>query len=174
MMGNEYVREAYSGCWAAGSRKNLLLTIVIQTYITPMFRLDDLYWKSHWVPMNQDNWNQTINDIASGEQWIIDGNYLDTFEYRVDKADQVILLDYPPFLCIFSFLWRGLKRYFGDQSSLPAQIRLSGKSMHHYVLPWYAFKLVFFFRLGARRLILRVANRHNVPVMLFRNRDEAR
>jgi len=44
--------------------------------------------------------------LVSKEEWIIDGNYGRTMDIRLRKADTIIYLDYPTYLCLF----RAIKR----------------------------------------------------------------
>lgn len=72
-----------------------------------VIHLDRLYWKPNWVETaDKDEWKAVLEKILAGESWIIDGNYSNTIEMRVEKCDTVIFLDMPPALCVYRVLKR--------------------------------------------------------------------
>lgn len=74
-----------------------------------VIHLDKLYWKPNWVETtDKTEWRRILAEILKGESWIIDGNYGDTMEMRLEASDTVILLDFSRYVCI----WRALKRVF--------------------------------------------------------------
>jgi len=74
----------------------------------PLIPLDRYYWKPGWVESEKDEWKSTVEKLVAGDEWIIDGNYGGTMEMRLNRADTVIWLDMPRFLCTY----RVLKRTF--------------------------------------------------------------
>jgi adenylate kinase family enzyme len=68
--------------------------------------LDSFYWRAGWTKPSNEDWIKTVNELISGESWIIDGNYGGTLPVRVGRCDTIIFLDMPRLLC----LWRVTKR----------------------------------------------------------------
>ena len=68
--------------------------------------LDTAYWRSGWTKPSEDEWVQTVNQLVSGDSWILDGNFGGTLELRLKHCDTVVFLDMSRLLC----LWRILKR----------------------------------------------------------------
>ena len=68
--------------------------------------LDTAYWRSGWSKPAEDEWLQTVNQLVSGDSWILDGNFGGTLELRLKHCDAVVFLDMPRLLCV----WRILKR----------------------------------------------------------------
>ena len=68
--------------------------------------LDSFYWRPGWTKPSNEDWIKTVNDLISGDSWIIDGNFGGTLPLRVERCDTVIFLDMPRLLC----LWRITKR----------------------------------------------------------------
>jgi len=68
--------------------------------------LDQLFWKPNWVEPTKEEWRETVEEVLQNEAWIIDGNYSGTLDLRIQRADTVIFLDFPPTICV----WRILKR----------------------------------------------------------------
>jgi adenylate kinase family enzyme len=68
--------------------------------------LDSYYWRAGWTKPSNEDWLKTVNELLSGESWIIDGNFGGTLPMRVERCDTIIFLDMPRLLC----LWRVTKR----------------------------------------------------------------
>ena len=68
--------------------------------------LDKFYWRAGWTKPSKEEWLQTVDELISGDSWIIDGNFGGTLEQRVERCDTIIFLDLPRLLC----LWRVTKR----------------------------------------------------------------
>lgn len=71
-----------------------------------VIHLDSFYWSAEWTKPSNEDWITKVNELISGESWIIDGNYGGTLAQRVDRCDTIIFLDMPRTLC----LWRVTKR----------------------------------------------------------------
>ena len=68
--------------------------------------LDSFYWRAGWTKPSEQDWIQKVNELTSGESWILDGNFGGTLALRVERCDTIIFLDMPRLLC----LWRVTKR----------------------------------------------------------------
>ena len=66
----------------------------------PLFHLDKLFWLPGWVERDRDEGRAELAQVLSGERWIIDGNYGSTMPMRIARADTVVWLDYPTWLCL--------------------------------------------------------------------------
>jgi len=75
----------------------------------PVYHLDSFYWKPGWVPTAYDEWIPIAKDLASRDEWIIDGGYSSTLDDRLKRADLVILLDMPRYLCMYRIIKRRLE-----------------------------------------------------------------
>jgi len=51
-----------------------------------------------------------VAELIASERWIIDGNYGGTLDMRLARADTVIDLEFPAWLCV----WRILRRVAGS------------------------------------------------------------
>jgi adenylate kinase family enzyme len=72
----------------------------------PVYHLDRLHWREGWVESSREELVAALAPIMAGERWLIDGNYGGTMAGRLERADTVVYLDYPTWLC----LWRALRR----------------------------------------------------------------
>jgi adenylate kinase family enzyme len=93
-----------------GSGKSTLATELAARTGLPLIHLDQQYWRAGWVEPAKEEWWQRVAELTSGELWIIDGNYGGTLELRLARADTVIDLDFPAWLCV----WRILRRVLGS------------------------------------------------------------
>ena len=92
---------------APGAGKSILAQQLAARLGLPVIHLDTLYWRPGWVEPPRAEWQALMEDLVTGERWIIDGNYGGTMEIRLAAADTIIFLDLPGYLCV----WRAVKRY---------------------------------------------------------------
>ncbi len=74
----------------------------------PLFHLDRMHWLPGWVERDRDEGRAELAGVLAQERWIIDGNYGSVLPMRLERADTVVWLDYPTWLC----LGRALKRWW--------------------------------------------------------------
>lgn len=92
----------------AGSGKSTLAKKLHALYKLPLYHLDQYFWKPGWVRPDLAEYEKTHNYLCDQEEWIIDGMNLKYLDYRASRADIIIFLDLPQYLCF----WRIFKRYF--------------------------------------------------------------
>lgn len=66
-----------------------------------VYHLDTLFWKPRWKEATIDEFSadqrMIIND---NDQWIMEGNYTNTYEIRAEYADTIIYLELPLYVFI--------------------------------------------------------------------------
>ncbi len=72
----------------------------------PVHHLDRLHWREGWVESSREELTKALAPIMARARWLIDGNYGGTMAERLARADTVVYLDYPTWLC----LWRAFRR----------------------------------------------------------------
>lgn len=75
----------------------------------PLFHLDKLFWLPGWVERDRHEGRAELAGVLAGERWIIDGNYGSSLPMRITRADTVVWLDYPTWLCfgrVFKRWWQ--------------------------------------------------------------------
>jgi len=98
------------GC--GGSGKSTFARVLAQRTGLPLIHLDQEYWQPGWVERySEDGWSDRVSELASGERWVIDGNYSKTLDVRLPRATAVIWLDLPRAVCISSALLRVVRHY---------------------------------------------------------------
>jgi adenylate kinase family enzyme len=78
-----------------GSGKSTFAREMGQILDLPVYHLDRYFWNPGWVQTEWDAFADRVRQIASLDQWIIDGNYSRTLPDRLLRTDAVIYLDIP-------------------------------------------------------------------------------
>lgn len=91
----------------AGSGKSTLSRALATTTGLPLIHLDLHFWKPGWVAPSEAEWREKQEQVLAGEAWIADGNYHETLDLRLGRADTVVVLDMPWWLCAGRALVRG-------------------------------------------------------------------
>lgn len=97
-------RVVVIGCGGAG--KTTLSVELGRRLRLPVIHLDRHYWKPGWVETPAEEWNRVVQELMSGERWIMDGNYGGTLAARLAVADTAIFLDFPTWVCLQRVLGR--------------------------------------------------------------------
>lgn len=95
------------GC--SGSGKSTLSQKLHNILQLPIIHLDRYYWQANWQATDQEAWDQKVNDFALTNRWIIDGNYSRTLDIRIERADVIVFLDMPRWLCMYRIVKRRIQ-----------------------------------------------------------------
>lgn len=66
----------------------------------PVTHIDRIFWTPGWVERPREEYLAEVERAAAGDRWILDGNYSSSLSVRLPRADTVVLLDLPPWLCL--------------------------------------------------------------------------
>jgi len=66
----------------------------------PLYYLDMLYWNADKTTVTREVFDQRLDTVLDGEEWIIDGNYNRTMERRLEACDTVFFFDLPTEVCL--------------------------------------------------------------------------
>jgi adenylate kinase family enzyme len=91
-----------------GAGKSTLAHKLADCTMLPLFHLDQMHWLPGWVERDRTEARTELAQVLTGERWIIEGNYGSILPMRLERADSVVWLDYPTWLC----LKRVLKRWW--------------------------------------------------------------
>lgn len=94
------------GC--CGSGKSTLSHKLYSKLGLPIIHLDQVYWQTDWIETHKAEFEKKVKELANQPAYIMDGNYASTLDLRLQRADTLIYLDFPTWIC----LWRVLKRIF--------------------------------------------------------------
>src|SRR5262245_55085490 len=97
-----------------GSGKSTFARALAARTGLPPIHLDLHYWMPGWARPSDDEWRERQLALLAGEAWVIDGNYNETLPLRLERADTVIFLDTPWWLCASRAFVRGLWKPGGE------------------------------------------------------------
>ncbi|MBZ9687389.1 AAA family ATPase [Clostridium estertheticum] len=92
------------GC--CGSGKSTLAKQLAHCVDLPLIHLDREYYKPNWEKPTKNEWEEKVQSLISKIEWIMDGNYYNTLNMRMEQADTVIFLDINKFSCAFRVIQR--------------------------------------------------------------------
>ena len=76
----------------------------------PVIHLDVHFWNPGWVAPPEDEWREKQRVLLTSDEWIVDGNYHATLDLRLARADTVVFLDTPWWICAWRALVRGIRK----------------------------------------------------------------
>lgn len=97
------------GCGGAG--KSTFAIKLNKILNLELIHLDKIYWQPNWVETPRDEFRPIIKELIAREEWIIDGNYNNTLDMRLERADGVIFLNISTTRC----LWNAGKRIIKER-----------------------------------------------------------
>jgi adenylate kinase family enzyme len=115
-------RVVIIGCSGAG--KSTFSRRLGELLDLPVIHLDRHYWRPGWVPAPDDEFRAAQRTVVAGERWVIDGNYTDSMDIRLPRADTVIFLDLPRWRCLLRVAWRTLRGWGRDGQAAGCPERL--------------------------------------------------
>lgn len=103
---------------ASGAGKSTLARIVADRLAIPLIHLDPEFWLPGYIKPDANEWHDKVRRISAADCWVIDGNYLDTIECRLVRADALIWLDLPRWLYMTRLLRRKIRHYGRERADL--------------------------------------------------------
>jgi adenylate kinase family enzyme len=94
----------------AGAGKSTFTDALASRTGLPVIRLDVHFWKPGWVKPSDGEWRARQRGLLADEAWIADGNYHETLALRLERADTLVVLDMPWWLCSARALLRAFRR----------------------------------------------------------------
>jgi adenylate kinase family enzyme len=94
----------------SGSGKSTLGRDLAARLAVPYAELDAIFHQPDWTPLAEDQFRRRVTAIASGDEWVIDGNYSAVQPLVWERADTVIWLDPPRSSVMRRLIWRTIRR----------------------------------------------------------------
>lgn len=98
----------------AGAGKSTFSRALAARTGLPLIHLDVHYWKPGWIKPSESEWRDKQRDLLSGRTWIADGNDPESLDLRLGRADTVVLLETPWWVCARRAFFRGLRKPAGE------------------------------------------------------------
>ena len=150
------------GCCGAG--KSTFSKKLHNILKLPLIHLDTHYHKPNWEEPKKEDWEKTVQNLVRGQEWIMDGNYAESFDIRIPRSDTIIYLDYSSLTCC----WRVIKRVIIDYGKKRSDMAKGCKE--EFNLSFLKFVLTFNFRNRAN--IYHTLNKADKNIIVLRNNKE--
>ena len=86
---------------SAGVGKSSFAKALSEKIAIPVHHLDSYFWKPGWVESSDEEFRKKQQRLVKQDRWIIEGNYTSTYEIRQQKADTLIYLELPLYVCLY-------------------------------------------------------------------------
>ena len=104
---------------SSGAGKTTLSTRLAAKLNVPVHYLDLHHWQPGWKYRDTAEAREIVRALTKTPEWVMDGNFAETFDLRMPRADSLIWLDYPRVTCIRRILTRTIKDYRQPKPDLP-------------------------------------------------------
>lgn len=148
---------------APGSGKTTLSHDLEKIYNLPVFNIDTIYQLPNWVMRDPKERDAMIIEEANKEEWIIDGTFIDTLEYRVNLADVVFFLDYSTMTFLKGIFKRLITNYGKEKPDMPGCKERFDISFIFYVLTY---------NIRRRKHVVKVLNKYPSKLKIFKKQSE--
>ena len=95
----------------SGSGKSTLAVKLHNILRIPLFHLDQYFWKSGWQLPDRAEFAKAHNQLCDKPEWIIEGMATRLFDYRLQRADVIIFLDIPLYICFYRIFKRAFLNF---------------------------------------------------------------
>lgn len=95
----------------SGAGKSMLARQIGERLGLPVVHLDAINWNPGWVQTETAQFRERVAEAASGDRWVMDGNYTAHLDLRLPRAEAVIWLDLPRHVYFPRAVWRSIRNY---------------------------------------------------------------
>jgi adenylate kinase family enzyme len=145
---------------SSGSGKSTFTSRLGRALGVEAIHLDSHFWRPDWTATPKADWHRTVSELSERDAWVMDGNYPDLLEMRIQRADTVVFLDYPRLVC----LWRCVRRYLRHRGSNRPELAAGCDEK----IDWEFLKWIWFYPQNVTPFILSTLKSHADRVRVFR------
>jgi adenylate kinase family enzyme len=152
-----------------GSGKSTFAIKLSEITNLPLYHLDYFrHDKNSTYKNNPVQWTRFLNKICSNDSWIIDGNYTNSLELRIKRADTIIFFDYPKRISLHRVFKRRVNFIYKKRSDMP--------DLWNEKLKLKFIKFVWNFNKIQRPTIYRILDqyKHDRNLLIFKRPSEAK
>lgn len=102
-----------------GAGKSYLARAMGQKTGLPVQHMDMIHWKPGWVERDKAEKLAMVHAVEISEAWILEGGLSASYDHRLDRADTLIVLDFPLWFRAWRVFWRTLRDYGRSRPDLP-------------------------------------------------------
>ena len=110
-------RTLVVGCPGAG--KTTFARRLGEKLKLPVVHLDVHHFLPNWTPRPLEDWRAASEALAAEPAWIMDGDFSNTHDVRMQRADTLVWLDYPRRTCLRRVLKRLISAEGRSRPDLP-------------------------------------------------------
>jgi len=102
-----------------GSGKTTLSTRLAGKLGVPVYHLDLHHWVAGWSYRDAAEARAAVRTLCETPAWVMDGNFAESFDLRMPRADTLVWLDYPRRTCVRRIVMRTIRDYGKQMPDLP-------------------------------------------------------
>ena len=103
-----------------GAGKSTTARMIAEATGLPVVYIDQIHWMDGWIEREKPEKIKLIRLEEVKDLWVIEGGLSQTWENRLDRADTLIVLDFPLWLRAWRVFWRTIKFRGQSRPDLPA------------------------------------------------------
>ncbi len=143
-----------------GAGKSVFARALKERLNLPLVHLDMIWHRPDRTELTREEFLPLVKEIMSGDEWIIDGNYMHTLPMRLAECDTVFLLDIPLDKCLEGVRSRiGIKR-----DDMPWVEKGLDKDFERYIINFQQDQLP--------RIYDILSTRQDKAIVIFKSREE--
>lgn len=144
-----------------GSGKSTLAPQLARQFDVPLFHLDKLNWLDNHRTVSEDIFLARLKEKISQDKWLIDGNYENSLSLRLERADLVVWLQVPRYICMYRIMKRYLK-------SLVRENKVGNPKR----LDWEFIKFVWYFPSKQEEMKLLITSYQHIELWEIKSENE--
>lgn len=128
-------RIAIIGCSGAG--KSTLARALGERLRLPVIHMDSLFWKPGWTESDHDEFRAKVEAAANTDAWVMDGGYITQSTRRFERADLIVWIELPIWLCLMRAFRRSLLNFGRTRADLaPGCPERFDLAFYDYIWNW--------------------------------------
>ncbi len=116
-----------------GAGKSSLALAIGKKLKLPVYHVDHYFFKGPDIHVPFDQAMAALKLAIPADNWIVEGNHGEAIDFLAGQAEQVIILEVHPLICVF----RVIKRYFQNDPALKKAISAGWEEALSWQLIWF-------------------------------------